>query len=141
MKCWKVDMTLFKNNKFKKCRSIISENTFNIKSQFLLHFPLQETYQVNNSSFNTVPLDDIKKELQNLDNSKSNQMSDIPTKIIKQILDILPRPLFWCQSNLSQNLELADVKSVYKKQSRKDKTIYRPVSVLPNSLRTSYINK
>ena len=87
-------MTLFKNNKFKKCRSIISENTFNIKSQFLLHFPLQETYQVNNSSFNTVPLDDIKKELQNLDNSKSNQMSNIPTKIIKEILDILPGPPF-----------------------------------------------
>lgn len=45
---------------------------------------------MNNCSFNTVSLNGIKKELQNIGSSKvTQQVSDIPTKIIKENLDIL----------------------------------------------------
>ena len=39
---------------------------------------MKEIHQMNHFSFNTILLDDIKEELQNLDISKAIQISDIP---------------------------------------------------------------
>ena len=63
---------------------------------------------------------------------------DIPTKIIKQNADIFSE-FFFANINHSTNnntfpeqLKLADVKPIFKKNSRTDKENYRPVSILPN---------
>ena len=91
-----------------------------------------------NQFFNNFSLDDIKKELQNLDSSKVIQVSDIPTRIIKENIDILFLFLFVslndsiCQSNFSHNFKFEEVTPVYKKESRNNRTNYRPVGILPN---------
>ena len=90
-------------------------------------------------SHNTVLLDVIKKELQNLDSNKATQIFDIPTKIIKENIDIISSVLYVsvrdsiCQSNFKHNFKFADLTPVYKKESRNNKTNYHPVSILPNT--------
>ena len=99
---------------------------------------VKEIHHKNHISFNTTPLDDIKKELQYLDSSIVTQISDIPTKTIKGNIDILSPFLFVsvkdsiCQSNFPYNLQFVDVIPVYKKEFRHDKTNYRLVSTLRN---------
>ena len=74
-----------------------------------------------------------------LDASKATQSDDIPTKITKNNSDIFSK-IF--QANLSNAIEIstfpeqlkyADVKPVFKKDSRTDKKNYRPISILPNA--------
>ena len=92
---------------------------------------VKEIHHMNHFSFNTTPLDDIKKELQYLDSSIVTQISDIPTKTIKDNIDIISPFLFVsvkdsiCQSNFPYNLQFVDVMPVYKKEFRHDKTNYR----------------
>ena len=73
-----------------------------------------------------------------LDASKATQSDDIPTKITKNNSDIFCR---FFQANFNNAIELttfpqqlkyADVKPVFKKDSRTDKKNYRPISILPN---------
>ena len=89
-------------------------------------------------SFKLVSIEDICKEIRALDASKATQSDDIPTKIIKNNSDIFSK-IF--QANLNnaietstfpEQLKYADVKSVFKKDSRTDKNNYRPISILPN---------
>ena len=56
------------------------------------------------------------------------QMSDIPTRIIKEILDVLPTPVYCLILLTTQDINL-----IFSKESGNDKTSYRPVSVLRNS--------
>ena len=82
---------------------------------------VKEIHHVNHFLLNTIPLDDIKKELQHLDSSTVTQIPDIPTKTIKRNIDILSPSLFIyvnvsiCQSNFPHNLQFVDVIPVYKK--------------------------
>ena len=69
---------------------------------------------------------------------KASQPLDIPTKIIRQNADIFSE-FFFANINHSINnstfpdqLKWADVKPVFKKNSRTVKENYRPVSILPN---------
>ena len=89
-------------------------------------------------SFKLVSIEDICKEMRALDASKATQSDDIPTKIIKNNSDIFSK-IF--QANLNnaietstfpEQLKYADVKPVFKKDSRTDKKNYRPISILPN---------
>ena len=89
-------------------------------------------------SFENVSLDDVKKVTRELDVSKASQPLDIPTKIIRQNADIFSE-FFFANINHSINnstfpdqLKWADVKPVFKKNSRTVKENYRPVSILPN---------
>ena len=73
-----------------------------------------------------------------LDASKATQSDDIPTKIIKNNSGSFSR---FFQGNFDNAIEIstfweqlkyADVKPVFKKDSRFDKKNYRPISILPN---------
>ena len=89
-------------------------------------------------SFKNVSLEDVKKVTRGLDITKASQLLDIPTKIIKQNADIFYEFFFINfnhsinNSTFPQQLKWADVKPVFKKNSRTDKENYRPVSILPN---------
>ena len=88
-------------------------------------------------SFKLVSIEDICKEIRALDASKATQSDDIPTKIIKNNSDIFSK-IF--QANLNnaietstfpEQLKYADVKPVFKKDSRTyKKTIDQSVSFL-----------
>ena len=89
-------------------------------------------------SFGPVTYDDILKKINNLDTAKASQQSDIPTKILKQNSDYFAE--YSC-GNINQwilksvfppDLKLADVTSVYKKNSKNLKDNYRSVSILSN---------
>ena len=89
-------------------------------------------------SFKLVTIEDICKEILALDASKATQSNDMSTKIIKNNSDIFSK---FFQANLNntivrstfpEQLKYADVKPVFKKDSRTDKKNYRPVSILPN---------
>ena len=81
---------------------------------------------------------EIEKELKNLDCSKASQDLDIPTKIIKDNIDIFV-PVLLTEFNESLKLDRfphsmksANITPVFKKNDRTDKFNYRPVSILPN---------
>ena len=89
-------------------------------------------------SFSTVGREDIIKEIVNLDISKSSQGTDIPTKILKENIDIFTdffHPSFnECieTSVFPGCLKNANVTPIFKKGSKTLKDNYRPVSILPN---------
>ena len=89
-------------------------------------------------SFENVSLEDVKKVTRELDITKAFQLLDIPTKIIKQNADIFSGFFFVninhsiSNSTFPEQLKWADVRPVFKKNSRTDKENYRPVNILPN---------
>ena len=88
-------------------------------------------------AFQTISRSDIKKEILRLDNSKAIQVSDIPTKIIKQNVDIFTEYLFHeFEKSLEKfeyisSFKFADTTLVHKNGSRFEKNNYWPVSILP----------
>ena len=92
----------------------------------------------NKFSFNVVDIEHIEKLIDKLDEKKGIQQGDIPTKIIKENCDIfkvfITNNVNNCieTSTFPQELKLADVKPIFKKDSRNDKENYRPISILPN---------
>ena len=78
---------------------------------------------------------EIINEIKNLDASKATQSNDIPTKENYDIFAIYITENF---NNLIGNfvfpdsLKQADIKPVYKKDSRNEKENYRSLSILPN---------
>ena len=83
-------------------------------------------------------LTDIEKEIKSLNTNKASHSSHIPTKILKQnvdffssfILDYVNKSI--SSSTFPSILKLADIIPVYNKDSRYEKSNYRPISVLPN---------
>ena len=73
-----------------------------------------------------------------MDVNKASQSSDIPTKIVKENVDIFGN--FVCTSFKNtiksscfyENLKYADVTPLYKKGKKDVNDNYRPVSILPN---------
>ena len=88
-------------------------------------------------TFQTISRSDIKKDILRLDNSKAIQKSDIPTKRVKQNVDIFTEYLFHEfeisleKSEYPSPFKFADITSVHQKGSRFEKNNYRPVSILP----------
>ena len=89
-------------------------------------------------SFSHVEIEDMEKEIRNLDPSKSAQGSDIPTKVIKENCDIFAQFLTNCfnksvdTSKFPTDLKLAEVKPAHKKGAKSEKENFRPLSILPN---------
>ena len=81
----------------------------------------------------------MSKIINNLDTSKATQQGDIPTKIIKDNKDLFSYFISASFNNavnkgvFPNELKQADIKPIYKKESRNEKENYRPVSILPNS--------
>ena len=89
-------------------------------------------------TFDEVQFDNVLEKIEKLDNAKTSQQTDIPTKLLKQnsryFADIFSKNINNCfeNSNFPTELKLADVIPVYKKKSKNFKDNYRPVSILPN---------
>ena len=87
-------------------------------------------------SFKTVEIGDIEKEINNINPKKATTSNSIPPKIFKKSSKISASALHKLfndsveKSDFPQNLKLADIIPVYKKNDPLDKTNYRPVSVL-----------
>ena len=88
-------------------------------------------------SFKTVDIGDIEKEINNINPKKATTSNSIPPKILKKSSKVsasVSHKLFNDsieKSDFPQNLKLADITPVYKKNDPLDKTNYRPVSILP----------
>ena len=88
--------------------------------------------------FKSVFLDDILKEIKNLNNAKNGTFKNIPTCCLKEVADICSAILTQTWSNeiiikksFPINLKLADVTPVFKNVDSTLPENYRPVSVLP----------
>ena len=83
-------------------------------------------------------IEDICKKILALNASKTTPSDDTPTKIIKNNPNICSK---FFQANLNNTIETstfpeqlkyADVKPVFKNDSRTDKKKYRPISIVPD---------
>ena len=81
---------------------------------------------------------DIENEINDLDCSKKGTFKNIPPKCLKGAIDVCGPVLLkiWneviiSQSSYPQNLKLADVTPVFKKENPLEAKNYRPISVLP----------
>ena len=100
-----------------------------IKQNILVH---QDFY------FSNTEVRDILKEITSLKNKKNGAFVHIPTKRLKDMSDICAPSLneIWnkeiiTQESFPNNLKLADVTPVIKKEDASLLKNYRPVSVLP----------
>ena len=95
------------------------------------HYPENTTFSFQNTDFETVY-----KLIMNLDGSKSAPIESVPVRIIKDIADVLcPKLVIDFNKAIStgtfpENMKLADVIPLFKKNIRQLKENYRPVSLL-----------
>ena len=126
---YKIDKTIIHSKIFESLRYFENHPSItNIKiKSFDTNFSFRDT-----SSFEVIKL------IKTLDVKKGSQKSDIPTKIVKQNVDIFGN--FICnnfnyclkKSDFPCVLKHADVILVHKKEIKSDKVNYRPVSILPS---------
>ena len=100
---------------------------------------IRDKYKISECfKFTEVDQKEIEKEIKKLDVNKASQRSDIPTKIIKENIDIFGDFIGKSYNNtikasqFYQNLKLADIAPAHKKGKKDMKDNYRPVSILPN---------
>ena len=88
--------------------------------------------------FNFVRSNDISKIINSLDPTKKTSVA-VPTKIVKlankQICKDLANFINECikQNKFSDELKIADIMPIFKKEDPLDKTNYRPISILPTN--------
>ena len=117
------DIILHNIEKFKKHPSIINiKEVINLDTTF---------------TFNFITFDNMVNKINNLDLTKSNPLTSIPTKIVVGNSDIFAPILYNNFNNNITNcafppkLKIADITPTYKKKERILKENYRPVSILP----------
>ena len=93
---------------------------------------------VSKFSFIEVDVDDMKTEINKLDEKKSGTFMNIPVKRLKEVVDIVAQPLtdIWKFEivrgrKFASQLKLADITPLHKKLETINKENYRPVSLLP----------
>ena len=89
-------------------------------------------------SFTTISVEDMEKEIQNLNPKKAGTFMDIPTKQLKEVSSVVSEPLakIWNEEVIGRKvfpakLKLADITPIYKSLENTSVTNYRPVSILP----------
>ena len=93
---------------------------------------------VNDFDFETVTMEDVKKEILNLDIKKSSTSGSIPAAILKQSLDIylpyLTKSINYTinEGKFPAELKHSEVIPLFKKEDPLKKENYRPVSLLPH---------
>ena len=98
---------------------------------------INEHYPKNNKfSFQPTNLEDVTKEVQGLDVSKSAPLESLPAKVMKDIADVFcPKMVIDFNSAIKTGIfpessKQADVVPLFKKGVRQSKRNYRPVSLL-----------
>ena len=93
---------------------------------------------VSKFSFTEVQVDDMRKEINNLNSKKSSTFMNIPVKRLKEVVDVVAQPLtdIWKHEivlgrKFASQLKLADITPLHKKLETINKENYRPVSLLP----------
>ena len=108
---------------------------------FEKHLSILNIKEPNSScrfSFENVSVEDVKHVNQEVDIMKASQLLDIPTKIIQETADIFSEFFFVSinhsinNSTFLEQLKLADVKPVFKKNPRTNKENYKTVNIPPN---------
>ena len=134
------------NNYFVNVFSNLGINTFDDKggvSNYDNHPSIITTKQhITNKkkvfSFRKVTKDEISSAIKKLIRTKVILSNDIPTKTIQQFTKIFTDFLYnnfnsCLESGIfPDELKLAEVVPVYKKNDKKDKSNYRPISILSN---------
>ena len=88
-------------------------------------------------SFSNACVADVKKEIRKLDHRKTNHITDIPVRILKQNPDIFGNYIcdFFNEcvnKGVSPSiLKNSNITTVFKQSFRRSKDNYRPVSILP----------
>ena len=109
--------------------------------RFSRHPSIQKIRSLNGNigsfSFEKVSVENMKNELHRLNTSKSTTFKSIPSKLLKNECDLVSTPLQIIFNNsieqysFPDELKLADVSSLFKKEVKTFKGNYRPISVLP----------
>ena len=87
-------------------------------------------------SFKYFNVEDVKREINNLNSKKTTTKCDIPVEILKWNSDIIAIALTECyyqnikNSTFPNELKNADISPVCKKKDRHDKSNYRQVRIL-----------
>ena len=95
------------------------------------HYP-----QTENFSFEPANIETVYKLIENLDVSKSSSVESVPARVLKDSIDVVsPKIVIDFNTAIStgvfpQQLKLADVIPLFKKNERQLKENYRPVSLL-----------
>ena len=88
-------------------------------------------------SFRPVNYEEVLTELKNVDVSKTTQLEGVPTKIVKENLNIfatfLTKDISKCirKGEFPDKLKTADITPVFKRGDKHEKSNFRPVSILP----------
>ena len=89
-------------------------------------------------SFSPISTEDIHAEIKSLNTRKAIPYMNIPPKQLKEVIDIIVKPLqgIWNEEILinkkfPSKLKMADISPIFKKLESVKKGNYRPVSVLP----------
>ena len=125
-----------------------SENLTNIIENFKNHESIQRIKLANfhhrqTFNFRYVSVKEVKKELMNLSSKKVPRKGDIPAKILKDSLSVYTKELTTIINNCLKDglfpneLKLADVSPVFKKDDDLNKENYRPASILSHMSKVS----
>jgi exonuclease III len=99
----------------------------------------QEVQTNKEFNFTEVSLEMIEKEIKKLNTGKATKLGDIPSRLVKENINIFgPEMTKFMNNCFSDNefpdeLKLADVSPIFKKDITTDVKNYRPISILPTN--------
>ena len=119
------------------------EELMNILDTFKNHKSVQRIKLANFHSYSTLNLSkvtesEVREEILNLSSKKATKNGDIPAKILKKRVSIYIKEITFIINDCIENgvfpddLILADVSPIFKKEDSFKKENYRPVSLLPH---------